>query len=233
MATILISKLFRSGWSPWDLASPEVNLLLMAAQLQYHGFVNGHAIGYPRYATNPEARGSVTAHQGRAVWRLETRFSLFFWVFLVHEKKWRAGTQKILTLSSNVKTTSQSSARFPSWFLSENRWFFWLSKPELNFNNCDCPVVIFCPDGMAICCWHFLRGRCFVRFSFHRGAARKKNSWSSPGRGWRVICGTWQARFIAVECDRHQNQKEHIASAYLTVRHGIDGPFIDGLMFTY
>lgn len=31
-----------------------VNLLLMAAQLQYHGFVNGHAIGYPRYATNPE-----------------------------------------------------------------------------------------------------------------------------------------------------------------------------------
>jgi hypothetical protein len=51
-----------------------------------------------------------------------------------------------------------------------------LSKPELNFNNCDCPVVIFCPDGMAICCWHFLRGRCFVRFSFHRGAARKKKT---------------------------------------------------------
>ena len=157
----------------------------------------------------------------------------FFWCVFGAWKKWSAGTQKILTLSSNVKTTSQSSARFPSWFLSENRWFFWLSKPELNFNNCDCPVVIFCPDGMAICCWHFLRGRCFVRFSFHRGAARKKNSWSSPGRGWRVICGTWQARFIAVECDRHQNQKEHIASAYLTVRHGIDGPFIDGLMFTY
>jgi hypothetical protein len=68
------------------LASPEVNLLLMAAQLQYHGFVNGHAIGYPRYATNPEARGSVTAHQGRAVWRLETRFSLFFGCFWCMKK---------------------------------------------------------------------------------------------------------------------------------------------------
>ena len=33
----------------------EVNILMMAAQLQYHGFITGHAIGYPRYATNPKA----------------------------------------------------------------------------------------------------------------------------------------------------------------------------------
>ena len=90
----------------------------------------------------------------------------FFWCVFDAWKKWRAGTQKILTLSSNVKTTSQSSARFPSWFLSENRLFFWLSKPELNFNNCDCPVVIFCPDGMAICCWHFLRADVLFAFLF-------------------------------------------------------------------
>jgi len=30
------------------------NILMMAAQLQYHGFITGHEIGYPRYATNPE-----------------------------------------------------------------------------------------------------------------------------------------------------------------------------------
>lgn len=29
----------------------EVNILLMAAQLQYHGVITGHSIGYPRYET--------------------------------------------------------------------------------------------------------------------------------------------------------------------------------------
>eukprot|EP00435_Cladocopium_sp_Y103_P060562 s404_g22.t1 len=76
-----------------------VNLLLMAAQLQYHGFITGHAIGYPRYVTNPEMAWPYAADIFFAAdllmfWRLLKIRAAFFkhclnWVdFLVVCSSW-------------------------------------------------------------------------------------------------------------------------------------------------